>query len=99
MSPRTQLSLLLALPVVAAAATGSQNLVDNGKSGRLIRPGAVHQFAEALRGYIEDTDLRAAHGNAGELRARAFSWDQINQVVADTYIRLIRQKAAARQVV
>ena len=87
------------LPVVAAAATGSQNLVDNGKSGRLIRPGAVHQFAEALRGYIEDPDLRAAHGNAGELRARAFSWDQINQVVADTYIRLIRQKAAARQVV
>ncbi|NCU13144.1 MAG: glycosyltransferase family 1 protein, partial [Sphingomonadaceae bacterium] len=84
------------LPVVAAAATGSQNLVDNGKSGRLISPGAVHQFAEALRGYVEDAALRAAHGAAGELRAREFSWDQINQVVADTYIRLIRQKAAAK---
>jgi hypothetical protein len=33
---------------------------------------------------------------AGELRSRDFSWDQINQVVADTYIRLIRQKTAAR---
>ncbi|MFN3516304.1 MAG: glycosyltransferase family 4 protein [Novosphingobium sp.] len=84
------------LPVVASIATGSQNLVDNGKSGRLIRPGAVHQFAEALRGYVEDADLRAAHGAAGELRSREFSWDQINQVVADTYIRLIRQKAAAK---
>ena len=31
---------------------------------------------------------------AGELRSRDFSWDQINQVVADTYMRLIRQKAA-----
>ncbi|MBX9642816.1 MAG: glycosyltransferase family 1 protein [Novosphingobium sp.] len=86
------------LPVVAAAATGSQNLVDQGKSGRLIRPGAVHQFAEALRLYVEDTKLRAAHGKAGAKRAEAFSWDQINQVVADTYLRLIRLKAAsARQ--
>ena len=84
------------LPVVAAAATGSQNLVDNGVSGRLIRPGAVHSFAEALRGYIEQADLRAAHGAAGELRSRDFSWDQINQVVADTYLRLIRQKSAQR---
>jgi glycosyltransferase involved in cell wall biosynthesis len=84
------------LPVVAAAATGSQNLVDNGKSGRLIRPGAVHQFAEGLRAYIEDAALRSAHGQAGELRSRDFSWDQINQVVADTYLRLIRQKAAER---
>lgn len=88
-------AMACALPVVAAAATGSQNLVDTGKSGRLIRPGAVHQFAEALRGYIDDADLRRDHGAAGELRARAFSWDQINQVVADTYIRLIRQNAAA----
>ena len=80
------------LPVVAAAATGSQNLVDNGRSGRLIRPGAVHQFAEALHAYVEDPALRAAHGAAGEKRSEAFSWDQINQVVADTYIRLIRQK-------
>ena len=87
------------LPVVAAAATGSQNLVDHGKSGRLIRPGAVHQFAEALRGYVEDPALRQAHGQAGEKRSEAFAWDQINQVVADTYIRLIRQKAAAKTAV
>ncbi len=83
------------LPVVAAIATGSQNLVDDGVSGRLIQPGAVHQFAEALRSYAADPALRARHGAAGELRSREFSWDQINQVVADTYIRLIRQKAAA----
>ncbi|MCC6925154.1 glycosyltransferase family 1 protein [Novosphingobium sp.] len=82
------------LPVVAAAATGSQNLVDNGTSGRLIAPGAVHQFAEALRQYIEDPALRRAHGDAGEKRSRDFSWDQINQVVADTYLRLIRQRQA-----
>jgi phosphatidylinositol alpha 1,6-mannosyltransferase len=85
------------LPVVAAKATGSQSLVDNGTSGRLIRPGAVHAFAEALRGYIEQPELRAAHGAAGEARAHDFSWDRINQAVADTYTRLIRQKAAVQR--
>lgn len=81
------------LPVVAAAATGSQSLVDDRVSGRLIPPGAVHQFAEALRGYIEDPALRHAHGSAGEARASEFSWDRINHAVAETYLRLIRQKA------
>ncbi len=81
------------LPVVAAAATGSQSLVDDRVSGRLIPPGAVHQFAEALKGYMENSDLRCNHGQAGALRASEFSWDRINQAVADTYLRLIRQKA------
>ncbi|MFA7604267.1 MAG: glycosyltransferase family 1 protein [Novosphingobium sp.] len=82
------------LPVVAAVATGSESLVDDDVSGRLIRPGAVHQFAEALKTYIEQPERRAAHGAAGEARSRDFSWDAINQEVADTYLRLIRQKAA-----
>ena len=78
------------LPVVAAEATGSQSLVTDRVSGRLIRPGAVHQFAEALREYVQQPDLRASHGTAGEARAQDFSWDAINQTVADTYLRLIR---------
>ncbi len=81
------------LPVVAAAATGSENLVADHVSGRLIRPGAVHNFAEALRCYVEEPDLRARHGAAGEARSKEFGWDRINQAVADTYLRLIRQKA------
>jgi glycosyltransferase involved in cell wall biosynthesis len=80
------------LPVVAAAATGSESLVEDQVSGRLIRPGAVHQFAEALRGYIENPQLRDRHGAAGERRAQDFGWDRINQAVADTYLRLVRQK-------
>ena len=81
------------LPVVAAEATGSESLVDDHASGRLIRPGAVHHFAEAVRGYVENPDLRARHGAAGEARSLEFGWDQINHTVADTYLRLIRQKA------
>ena len=81
------------VPVVAAAATGSQSLVDDRVSGRLVAPGAIHAFAEALRGYVEDPALRARHGAAGSSRADDFAWDAINQTVADTYLRLIRQSA------
>ncbi len=80
------------LPVVAAEATGSQSLVDDHVSGRLVRPGAVHQFAEALKSYVESPQLRTNHGLAGEQRAHEFSWDRINETVAATYLRLIRQK-------
>lgn len=80
------------VPVVAAAATGSESLVSDHVSGRLIRPGAIHQFAEALRSYADDPALRHAHGDAGEARAQDYSWDKINQAVADTYLRLIRQR-------
>ncbi len=82
------------VPVVAAAATGSQSLVDDQVSGRLITPGAVRQFAESLRAYIEVQPLRVRHGAAGEARSLDFSWDRINQAVADTYLRLIRIKTA-----
>jgi phosphatidylinositol alpha 1,6-mannosyltransferase len=81
------------LPVIAAKATGSQSLVEDKVSGRLITPGAIAQFADALQAYANDPELRAAHGNAGEKRSLDYSWDAINQTVADTYLRLIRQRA------
>jgi len=81
------------LPVVVAAATGSESLVYDNRSGRLIRPGAIREYADAIEAYIADPALRAAHGAAGEARSREFSWDRINQVVADTYLRLIRRNA------
>lgn len=82
------------MPVVAAKATGSQSLVEDNVSGRLITPGAIQKFADSLQLYCTDADLRVRHGNAGEQRSLDFSWDAINQTVADTYIRLIRQRAA-----
>jgi len=87
-------SMACGLPVVAAKATGSQSLVEDKVSGRLITPGAINQFADALQAYCVNTDLRAEHGSIGERRSLDYSWDAINQTVADTYLRLIRQRAA-----
>lgn len=87
-------AMACALPVVAAKATGSQSLVEDKVSGRLITPGAINQFADILQAYCTDEALRKTHGAAGEQRSLNYSWDAINQTVADTYIRLIRQRAA-----
>jgi glycosyltransferase involved in cell wall biosynthesis len=87
------------LPVVAAGATGSASLVADGVTGRLVAPtGSIKTdaaaFAEALTPYCTDRALRAAHGAAGEARAGEYSWEAINAVVADIYVRLVEQRRA-----
>ncbi|MEO1044282.1 MAG: glycosyltransferase family 1 protein [Pseudomonadota bacterium] len=81
------------IPVVAARATGSQSLVDDGSSGRLIRPGAVQDYADALQSYCENPALAREHGVVGEKRSEKYSWDRINHGLAETYVRLVRQRA------
>src|SRR6185436_6765933 len=50
------------LPVVAAIATGSQSLVEDGITGRLVRPGAIEQFCDALARYCTNAEARHAAG-------------------------------------
>lgn len=85
------------LPVVASAATGSTSLVQDGVSGALVPPGQVNAFADAIAPYLTDNALRMAHGAAGEQRSLDFSWDAINQTVADTYRRLIGSRPGAEK--
>ncbi|MXP42547.1 glycosyltransferase [Altererythrobacter soli] len=82
------------VPVVAARATGSTSLVADGVNGTLVSPGDIAGFADALARYVADPAQRAAHGRAGEEKSRAYSWDAINQAVADTYRRLIEARKA-----
>jgi glycosyltransferase involved in cell wall biosynthesis len=81
------------LPVIAAIATGSQSLVMDGVNGRLIRPGAIEAFADALQYYCEKPQARASTGAAGEQISERYGWDQVNQVLVDTYLRIVRQRA------
>ena len=80
------------LPVVAARATGSASIVKHGQTGYLVTPGAISLFADDLERYCRDPELRSVHGAAALAESGAYQWDAINQSVADTYIRLIRQK-------
>ncbi|WP_311269610.1 glycosyltransferase family 1 protein [Sphingobium sp. WCS2017Hpa-17] len=81
------------LPTVAARATGSESLVTEGVTGRLIRPGAISAFADALQAYCINADARHAAGAAAQARAERNGWDQVNQALVDTYLRVIGQRA------
>jgi phosphatidylinositol alpha 1,6-mannosyltransferase len=82
------------LPVVAARATGAASIVRQGETGYLVEPGSISGFADRLQSYCNDPVLRMAHGEAAFAESQKYDWDAINQVVADTYLRLIRQRAA-----
>ena len=85
------------LPVVAAIATGSQSLVADGVTGRLVRPGAIDRFCEALAIYCDDAEARRAAGEAGFAASQRYGWDEVNQELVDAYIRVIRQHDGGRQ--
>jgi glycosyltransferase involved in cell wall biosynthesis len=85
-------AMACALPVVAASATGSQSLVADGLTGRLVRPGNIDGFADALAHYCTDEEARRTAGEAGERASQRYGWDQVNQVLVDAYIRTIRQR-------
>lgn len=81
------------IPTVAARATGSSGLVEDGISGKLVEPGNIPAFADALRFYCESPENIAAHGAAAADKAKAYDWEAINMAVADVYLRLIAERA------
>jgi len=89
-------AMACALPVVAAAASGATNLVQDGRTGTLATPFAIDEYADALCAYAADPDLRARHGAAGLAFAQTMDWDEINRAVLRTYTRVIKRRASLR---
>jgi glycosyltransferase involved in cell wall biosynthesis len=87
-------AMACALPVVAAIATGSLSLVTDGVTGRLVRPGAINAFADALAGYCRDEGARQTAGLAGLDVSRRYGWDQVNEALVEGYLRTIRQRSS-----
>lgn len=81
------------VPVVAARATGSENLVQDGVTGHLVRPGAIDRFADALTLYCTDEAARAAAGEAGRKVSERYGWDQVNDALIAAYLRIVRARA------
>lgn len=85
------------VPVVGARAPGSDCLIREGETGRLIVPGDIAGYARALIAYGESAALRALHGDAGARAARSYDWDLVNEAMIDTYLRAIEHSAAPQR--
>ncbi|WP_265530478.1 glycosyltransferase family 4 protein [Sphingomicrobium marinum] len=88
-------AMAVGLPVVAVAATGTNNLVTDGVNGFLCPPHDTKCLADGLQKYAEDPALRADHGAEGLARAKTRDWDTINSAVVDVYKRVLRRRGKA----
>ena len=82
-------AMACALAVIAADASGTNNLVRDGETGVLVDPADTDEFADALEAYARDPDLRRRHGEAGLAFAETMDWDRINAAVIRIYQRAI----------
>ena len=80
------------LPVIAAEASGTTNIVRNGVTGTLVDGNDPDEFARALEAYALDPDLRRRHGEAALAIARTMDWDTINATVIRAYMHAIRKR-------
>lgn len=80
------------LPVVAARATGSLSLVQEGVNGRLTSPNSIKQSADALQYYLNDPAARAKAGKAGRKRSKRFDWTEINEGLLQRYLAVAEMK-------
>ena len=81
------------LPVLAAAASGTTSLVEDGVTGRLSEPGDIDAMADELADYQRNPELRLRHGAAGLEFAKTMDWDHINAAVMHVYERVIDRRA------
>ena len=65
------------LPVIAADAAGSRNLVDNGETGFLCPPRDVEAFFDATTQLVADPSLRARFGASGRNASREYDWANV----------------------
>jgi glycosyltransferase involved in cell wall biosynthesis len=61
-------AMCYARPIVATAAGGIPDAVEDGLTGRLVPPGDARALADALAAVLGDAALRARMGEAGRRR-------------------------------
>jgi phosphatidylinositol alpha 1,6-mannosyltransferase len=73
------------LPVIAPAAGGPLDLVRDGVTGFLVRPGDAAALAEAVFTLLADPQLRAAQGAAGRQMVVGRTWPVMCDQLIDHY--------------
>jgi phosphatidylinositol alpha 1,6-mannosyltransferase len=77
------------LPVIAPAAGGPLDLVDDGVTGYLVPPGEADAFAEAVRELASDSQTRKAFGAAGRKKVLGRSWSALTGELVDHYAAIL----------
>ena len=83
-------------PVVAGAVGGLLDLVVDGETGVLVRPGDVDGLRSAIRRLLDDPELRRRMGAAARRRAgEFFSWESVTRATVAVYHEVLAEPTAA----
>jgi phosphatidylinositol alpha 1,6-mannosyltransferase len=78
------------LPVVAPAAGGPLDLVQDGRTGMLVPPFAAAGFTAAIRELAADPGRRAAFGAAGRMAIEGRTWAAVGDELIEHYRAALR---------
>jgi 1,2-diacylglycerol 3-alpha-glucosyltransferase len=94
----TMEALAAGLPVVAVDASGTRDIVENGRQGFLVPDDPV-ALAEAINRLLDSPDLRKKFQRNALKRARIFDISKCAKQLVNVYEQAIADKAAERYVV
>jgi phosphatidylinositol alpha 1,6-mannosyltransferase len=77
------------LPVIAPAAGGPLDLVDDGKTGFLVPPGDADAFTTAVAKLAANPALRTAFGAAGRQKVLGRSWSALTEELLGHYAAVL----------
>jgi L-malate glycosyltransferase len=87
------------LPVIASAVGGLLDLIDDGRTGRLVPPGDAKALAAALRAFIERPGEAETIGRAARAAVRdRYSFDRMTASFEELYLTGLDARAATRTV-
>lgn len=87
------------LPVVAADAGGTRELVGEGAQGRVVQPGDVEALVAGLRHYASSADVRSDSGRAAAARVRAeFDVAVMAQRIRGIMVQALERRGARKKI-
>jgi glycosyltransferase involved in cell wall biosynthesis len=94
MMPRAVIeAMVLGKPVIASAVDGIPDLIQDRKTGLLVRPGDIDGLAKAISELIENPTLASELAAAGQTYVREFcSPERVGHLFCEFYATLLRHK-------
>ena len=94
-TPLTLLEAMMSgLPIVTTATCGMLDTIDHERNGLLVPMRAPAEIIKACERLIEDEELRARLGRAGQAEAlERYTWERVAAPIQDVYERLAEARA------
>ena len=89
-------AMACAKPVIASDSGGPREIVQDGVTGLLVRPGDAARFAQAILTLLGDEERRLRMGQAGAARVRElFSAERMVRQLEDVYQEMVGKQSIA----